>query len=200
MTVEACGTWITKRGLVLLSNSLSDICASFGRGSFPGQARNAAHPHPHRQVLAPVTLAAGDFILIPDLQRFRMASKGPPNPRGPGRPLETGPGRVRLGPAGAPVEMRAQVRHCRFEAPDSNLLVSLLPEMIHVSGHDRLVALMPVIQEETRAARPGRGLILHRLRIRQRLWHGICSARGPFSRCICRQGRQGQSLKGHALV
>lgn len=112
---------------------------------------------------APVTLTAGDFILIPDLHGFRMTSKLPPEPGGPGRPLETGPGRVRLGPADAPVEMRALVGHCRFEAPASGLLVSLLPEMIHVSGHDRLMALVPMIHEETRAGRPGRGLILHRL-------------------------------------
>jgi AraC-like DNA-binding protein len=112
---------------------------------------------------APVTLAAGDFILIPDLHGFSMTSAVPPEPKGPDRRLEIGPGRVRLGPANAPVEMRALVGHCRFEAPASGLLVSLLPEMIHVSGHDRLMALVPVIHEETRANRPGRELILERL-------------------------------------
>jgi AraC-like DNA-binding protein len=112
---------------------------------------------------APVTLAAGDFILIPDLHGFSMTSAAPPEPKGPDRRLEIGPGRVRLGPANAPVEMRALVGHCRFEAPASGLLVSLLPEMIHVSGHDRLMALVPVIHEETRANRPGRELILERL-------------------------------------
>lgn len=76
---------------------------------------------------------------------------------------ETGPGRVRLGPLDAPVETRALVGHCRFEAPASDLLVSLLPEMIHVSGHDRLMALVPAIHEETRADRLGRELILERL-------------------------------------
>ncbi len=111
----------------------------------------------------PVTLAAGDFILIPDLHGFSMSSAVPPEPKGPGQPLEIGPGRVRLGPADAPVEMRALVGHCRFAAPASNLLVSLLPEMIHVSGHDRLMALVPIIHEETRANRPGRELILERL-------------------------------------
>ncbi len=35
--------------------------------------------------------------------------------------------------------------------------------MIHVSGHDRLMALVPVIHDETRADRPGRELILQRL-------------------------------------
>lgn len=112
---------------------------------------------------APVTLVAGDFILIPDLHGFRMTSKVPPASKESGQPLEIGPGRVRLGPLDAPVELRALVGHCRFEAPASDLLVSLLPEMIHVSGHDRLMALVPVIHEETRADRPGRELILERL-------------------------------------
>jgi AraC-like DNA-binding protein len=112
---------------------------------------------------APVTLRAGDFILIPDLHGFTMTGEVPTARRVPGQPLEIGPGRVRLGPTDAPVDMRALVGHCRFEAPASGLLVSLLPELIHVSGHDRLMALVPVIHEETRANRPGRDLILERL-------------------------------------
>ncbi len=112
---------------------------------------------------APTTLRAGDFVLIPDLQGFTMTGAQPPVPRLPGQPLEIGPGRVRLGPPDAPVDMRALVGHCRFETPASGLLVSLLPEMIHVSGHDRLMALVKVIHEETRANRPGRDLILERL-------------------------------------
>jgi AraC-like DNA-binding protein len=112
---------------------------------------------------APVTLRAGDFVLIPDLHGFRMTGELPSERRVPGQPLEIGPGRVRLGPADAPVNMRALVGHCRFETPASDLLVSLLPEMIHVSGHDRLMALVPVIHEETRANRPGRDLVLERL-------------------------------------
>lgn len=111
----------------------------------------------------PVTLAAGDFVLIPDLHDFRMTSQGLPQPKSPSQPLEIGPGRVRLGPADAPVEMRALVGHCRFEAPARDLLVSLLPEMIHISGHERLMALVPAIHDETRADRPGRELILQRL-------------------------------------
>ena len=111
----------------------------------------------------PVTLAAGDFVLIPDLHGFIMTSEVSPEPKGRGQPLEIGPGRVRLGPADAPVNMRALVGHCRFETLARDLLVSLLPEMIHVSGHDRLMALVPAIHEETRADRPGRALILERL-------------------------------------
>ncbi len=112
---------------------------------------------------APVTLAAGDFILIPDLHGFRMTSEVAPEVNGVDQPLEVGRGRVRLGPSDSPVEMRALIGHCRFESPARDLLVSLLPEVIHISGHDRLMALVPLIHEEARAGRPGRELILERL-------------------------------------
>ncbi|MGO4852309.1 AraC family transcriptional regulator [Phaeovulum sp. W22_SRMD_FR3] len=111
----------------------------------------------------PVTLKAGDFVLIPHAQGFTMSSAVPPPPHVPRLPLETGPGRFRLGPSGAPVDIRALVGHCRFDTPARGLLVSLLPEMIHVSGQDRLSALVPVIHEETREARPGREMVLQRL-------------------------------------
>ncbi|MDR7126443.1 AraC family transcriptional regulator [Pseudotabrizicola sp. 4114] len=146
--VEAGGTWQVTR---------HDMASPFYCAIVEGSCR--------LQVTArePVMLSAGDFVLIPDLLGFTMTSAVPPPPHVPRLPLETGPGRFRLGPADASITMRALVGHCRFDAPARDLLVSLLPEMIHVSGHDRLMALVPVIHEETRATRPGRGLILERL-------------------------------------
>lgn len=111
----------------------------------------------------PVTLVAGDFVLIPDLQGFTMTSEVAPPPRMPRLPLETGPGRFRLGSADVAVTMRALVGHCRFDTPARNLLVSLLPGMIHLSGHNRLMALVAVIHEETAASRSGRALVIERL-------------------------------------
>jgi AraC-like DNA-binding protein len=146
--VEAGGLWQVVR---------NDMASPFYCAIVEGSCRIQAAGQ------SPVALQAGDFILIPDLRGFRMTSAVAPEQTGPERPLETGPGRVRLGPADAPVDMRALVGHCRFDAPASDLLVSLLPEMVHVSGHDRLMALVPVIHEETRANRPGRELILERL-------------------------------------
>jgi AraC-like DNA-binding protein len=111
----------------------------------------------------PVMLEAGDFVMVPHMDSFTMTSEVPP-PTGASRlPLETGPGIFRLGPADSPVDMRALVGHCRFEAPDRALLLSLLPQMIHVSGQDRLIALVPMIHDETRADRPARTMILERL-------------------------------------
>jgi AraC-like DNA-binding protein len=146
--VEAGGPWQVVR---------QDVASPFYCAIVEGICRIAV------QGQTPVTLRAGDFILVPDLQGFTMTGTVPPEPKLPAQPLEIGPGRVRLGPPDAPVELRALVGHCRFDAPASSLLVSLLPKMIHVSGHDRLMALVPVIHEETRANRPGRALILTRL-------------------------------------
>jgi AraC-like DNA-binding protein len=111
----------------------------------------------------PVLLQAGDFVMVPAMDGFTMTSEVPPPPGTARRPLETGPGMFRLGPDDAPVEMRALVGHCRFGAPDRALLLTLLPQMIHVSGQDRLMALVPLIHEETRADRPARTMILERL-------------------------------------
>ncbi|MCZ0963785.1 helix-turn-helix transcriptional regulator [Paracoccus benzoatiresistens] len=112
---------------------------------------------------APVMLTAGDFVLIPDLHSFTMHSEVPPPPGAARTPLETGPGTFRIGPADAPVQMRALVGHCSFASPERQFLLTLLPDMIHLSGHDRIMALVPIIHEETRADRPARGMVLERL-------------------------------------
>lgn len=146
--VEAGGRWQVER---------HDMASPFYCAIVEGACRVEVVGRPA------ITLVAGDFILIPEMHRFRMESYIPPEPSEPGPRLEIEPGRIRLGPGDAATEMRALVGHCRFETSARDLLVSLLPEIIHVTGHDRLMALVPVIHEETRAARPGRELILERL-------------------------------------
>ena len=146
--VEAGGRWQVER---------TDIASPFYAAIVEGCCRLTVTDRP------PVMLKAGDFVLIPDLHSFSMRSEVAPPPGAARVPLETGPGTFRLGPADAPVEMRALIGHCRFAAPERQLLLSLLPEMIHLSGHDRLMALAPVIHDETRSDRPARGMILERL-------------------------------------
>ena len=146
--VEAGGQWLVER---------HDMASPFYCAMVEGRCRL------HVTGRDPVTLSAGDFVLIPHLQGFTMSSEVPPPSHVPRLPLETGPGRFRLGRPETPVDVRALVGHCRFDTPASDLLVSLLPEMIHVSGQSRLTALVPVIHEETRADRPARGMILERL-------------------------------------
>lgn len=146
--VEAGGQWLVER---------HDTASPFYCAMVEGQCQ--------LQVTGrdPVTLTGGDFVLIPHMQGFTMSSEVKPPQNVPRMPLETGPGRFRLGAPEVSVDVRALVGHCRFDTPASDLLVSLLPDMIHVSGQSRLTALVPIIHEETRAARPGREMILERL-------------------------------------
>ncbi|RGP35585.1 AraC family transcriptional regulator [Pseudotabrizicola alkalilacus] len=146
--VEAGGQWLVER---------RDMDSPFYCAMVEGRCRL------HVTGRDPVTLTSGDFVLIPHLQGFTMSSEDTPPAHVPRLPLETSPGRFRLGLPQAPVDVRALVGHCRFDSPASNLLVSLLPDMIHVSGHSRLMDLVPMLHEETRADRPGRGMILGRL-------------------------------------
>lgn len=146
--VRAGGQWQVER---------SDMADPFYAAMVMGRARLSVNGG------APILLEAGDFVMVPALDRFKMTSDAAP-PLGVARqPLETGPGVFRLGPAEGPVEMEALVGHCRFGVPDRTLLLSLLPQMIHVSGQERLMALVGLIHDETRADRPGRTMILDRL-------------------------------------
>src|SRR3546814_622817 len=111
----------------------------------------------------PMLLTAGDFVLIPEIFSFTMSSLEPP-PRGAlAQRLETSPGVFRLGDPETPAEIKAMVGHCAFGSDDKALLVSLLPEVIHVRGEERLMMLVRMINDETRADRTAREMVLHRL-------------------------------------
>jgi transcriptional regulator GlxA family with amidase domain len=50
-----------------------------------------------------------------------------------------------------------------FDSPDRDVLVSLLPAVVHVRGVDRLSTLVRMVVEEAGGAKPGRDLVLARL-------------------------------------
>jgi hypothetical protein len=50
-----------------------------------------------------------------------------------------------------------------FESPDSALLVSLLPALLHIRGTERLSILVRLVGEESGQMRSGRDLVLTRL-------------------------------------
>lgn len=112
---------------------------------------------------APLLLEAGDFVLVPEVFDFTLSSIDPPPKDAPRIPLETGPGTFRLGDPEASTELRCLVGHCRFASPDKALIVSLLPAVIHVRAQARLIALVQMINEETRSDRPARDMVLERL-------------------------------------
>ncbi|MDQ0316627.1 AraC family transcriptional regulator [Amorphus orientalis] len=111
----------------------------------------------------PVRVERGDFVLVPMAQDFISTSLTPP-PKGTRSPrVEIGPGVYRLGDPDIEPDVRMLAGHCHFGSEDATLLVSLLPRVVHVSGEDRLTTLLELVNGETRAARPGRDVVLERL-------------------------------------
>jgi len=113
-----------------------------------------------------ITLHEGDFVLIPAARPFATASLGNAAAAMDDAslsPLAPVPGGVRVGdPAGA-VDTRLLVGHCEFGSPDAALLVSLLPEFLVARGQSRLATLVQLVNDETRADRPARDVVLARL-------------------------------------
>jgi AraC-like DNA-binding protein len=111
----------------------------------------------------PITLEQGDFVLVPAAFDFSTSSLEPPREELETRRVELSPGVFRLGDPDDPPNVRMLVGHCAFAAHDAKLLVSLLPQLVHVRGQARLTTLVELVNGETRADRPGREVVLARL-------------------------------------
>lgn len=114
---------------------------------------------------APITLQAGDFILVPAVQDLVNSSVHADHETNgqAAVPVQIGDGHFRVGDPEGPAELRMQVGHCQFGSPDAALLVSLLPQVVHVRDEPRLASLVQMVSEEARARRPAREVILERL-------------------------------------
>ena len=73
------------------------------------------------------------------------------------------PGEVRHGTRGGRPDVRLLGGWFVFDSPDSALLVSLLPSLVHVRGIERLSVLVRLVGEEASERRSGRDLVLTRL-------------------------------------
>jgi AraC-like DNA-binding protein len=112
----------------------------------------------------PLELHTGDFALIPAVWNVTLSSLDePPEGEHTGVPVPLGRGEFRIGPADAAVDLRMVAGHCSFGSPDASLLVSLLPQFVHVRGEQRLATLVQLVREETRETRPARDVVLSRL-------------------------------------
>ncbi|MDR3445446.1 MULTISPECIES: AraC family transcriptional regulator [unclassified Dyella] len=111
----------------------------------------------------PLILEAGDFLLIPASSGFAMSSAPPPERDIDSVPTMLPSGEYRLGRPDGPPDVRMLVGYCTFGSPDAALLVSLLPELVHVRGEQRLSTLVQLVIEESRTQRPAREVILSRL-------------------------------------
>lgn len=112
----------------------------------------------------PITLQAGDFVLVPSAYGFAMSSLEPPA----SGDIETSPvallhGEFRLGIQTGLPDVRLLVGYCVFGSPDAALLVSLLPQLVHIRGERRLATLVQLVGDESREQRPARDVILARL-------------------------------------
>jgi AraC-like DNA-binding protein len=112
----------------------------------------------------PVTLAAGDFVLLPATPGFTMSSfeRAEPVHIDP-KSMPSPTGEVRHGRRGGRPDVRLLGGYFAFDSPDQPLLLALLPGMFHVRGVERLTLLVELVAEEARQQRAGRELVLSRL-------------------------------------
>jgi AraC-like DNA-binding protein len=110
-----------------------------------------------------VILQEGDFVLVPATRDLVNESIEPPTGGVTMTPLEIADGHFRVGSMEGQAELRMRIGHCSFGSQDAALLISLLPQMVVARGEPRLVTLMQLVGEETRAERPARELVLERL-------------------------------------
>ncbi|KQU71458.1 MULTISPECIES: AraC family transcriptional regulator [unclassified Rhizobacter] len=111
----------------------------------------------------PIVLQAGDFLLVPAVFGVAMSSLDAPAGAADSMPVALGPGRFRIGVQDGPTDLRILAGHCSFGSPDAALLVSLLPQLVHVRGEPRLATLVQWVGQESSAQRPARELVLARL-------------------------------------
>lgn len=136
--------------------------AAFGQPSFcavlEGRCRLAVDGH------RPLTLEAGDFVLLPATPGFTMSGFEPArlerlDPQVTSKML----GEFRHGRRGGQPDVRLLGGWFAFASPDTSLLVPLLPAVVHVRSVERLSALVRLVGEEAGERRPGRELVLSRL-------------------------------------
>ena len=115
----------------------------------------------------PVTLNAGDFVLLPATPGFTMSDFVPADTRDlvtiDPRAAADFTGEMRHGDVRGAPDVRMLGGYFAFASPDANLLVSQLPAIIHLRGAARLTALVRMVREEAGADQPGRDLVLARL-------------------------------------
>ncbi len=136
--------------------------SAFGHPSFcavlEGSCRLAVDGHPA------LTLEAGDFVLLPATPAFTMSGFEPVKPELIDPKVMAAPAEeVRHGTRGGRPDVRLLGGYFVFESPDAAMLVSLLPQVIHVRGVERLAVLVGLVGDEAMGKKSGRELVLGRL-------------------------------------
>jgi AraC-like DNA-binding protein len=134
----------------------------FGHPSFCAVLEGACRLMVDRQ--DPLTLEAGDFVLMPATPGFTMTGFEPVVPKKMDPTMGIAPvGELRHGRQHGPPDVRLLGGYFVFGSPDAALLVSLLPQLVHVRGERRLAAIVRLVGDEANEQRPGRDVVLTRL-------------------------------------
>lgn len=136
--------------------------AEFGQPSFcvvlDGSCLLAVSGH------EPVTLSAGDFVLLPATPAFTISSFAPAPPvHLDPKQVAGGVSELRYGEQQGPPDMRSLGGSFMFDDADPALLISLLPQVVHVQGSTRLSQLVQMVGEEVADQKPGAEFMLSRL-------------------------------------
>jgi AraC-like DNA-binding protein len=110
----------------------------------------------------PITISAGDFVLLPTTPPFTLSSFVPAPPVYLD-PIPGGRGELRHGDQEGPPDMRSLGGAFIFDTANPGLLVSLLPEVVHVQGSRRLIQLVQMVGEEYADQKAGDEFMLSRL-------------------------------------
>jgi AraC-like DNA-binding protein len=112
----------------------------------------------------PVTLAVGDFVLLPATPAFTISGFEPVRPERVDPKVTRSPTEeVRHGTREGRPDVRLLGGYFVFDSPDAALMVSLLPALVHVRGVERLSVLVRLVADESNEQRSGRDLVLTRL-------------------------------------
>lgn len=112
----------------------------------------------------PIVFGQGDFALIPSAHDFVVSSVSPEGDEiVETAPVQLDPGVYRLGDREGEPDVRMVVGYCAFASTDAALLVSLLPQLVHIRGEARLSTLVQLVNEESHGDRPARDVVLARL-------------------------------------
>lgn len=139
----------------------------FGQPSFCTVMEGSCRLHVDGQ--EPITLEAGDFVLLPAtpgfvMSGFVMSGFEPVKPEVFDPKLAAVlTEEIRHGAPDGDPDVRLLGGYFIFDSPDAGLLVSLLPPLVHLRGADRLATLTRIVGEEARGDEPGRDLVLSRL-------------------------------------
>jgi AraC-like DNA-binding protein len=108
----------------------------------------------------PVTLAKGDFVLIPSANSFLLSGHGIASDLIDETQTVLSPFECVLGDPGGAQGATLLTGHCAFASPDVDILLALLPRLVHVRDEPRLSTLVRLVDEEVETERPARDAVL----------------------------------------